>query len=187
MAHVTGLCVLHGIRHHHGFAAELLPRSSEQDTVFVRALHARAIMSNVVPDISAAEEFPYCIWYPDTASENTYRQLARRYPQMRYQVGRACAVAGYKDLYSELDLLPDVAISEEARDSVMRSRRHRVDDGHSSSGSQDIFDQIVRQPVRWQVMNDYTRSVDLDCPKPASYGLNGDTSVLSILELKRDF
>lgn len=187
MAHVTGLCVLRGIRHHNGFAAELLPRSSEQDPVFARALHARAIMSNEIPDISAAEEFPYCIWYPDTASEDTYRQLARRYPQMRYQVGRACAVAGYKDLYSELDLLPDVAIAEEARDSVMRSRRRQVDDGGSSTGSQDIFDQIVRQPIRWQVMNDYTRSVNIDCPKPASYGLNGDTSVLSILELKRDF
>lgn len=187
MAHVTALCVLRGIRHHHGFAAELLPRSSEQDPVFARALHARAIMSNKIPDISAAEEFPYCIWYPDIASEDTYRQLARRYPQMRYQVGRACAVAGYKDLYSELDLLPDVSIAEEARDKVMRSRRHGVDEGRSSNGSQDIFDQIVRHPVRWQVMNDYMRSVDLDCPKPASYGLNGDTSVLSVLELKRDF
>lgn len=188
MAHVTGLCVLRGIRNHHGFAAELLPRSSEQDPVFARALHARAIMSNEIPDISAAEEFPYCIWYPDTASKDTYRQLARRYPQMRYQVGRACAVAGYKDLYSELDLLPDVAIAEEARDSVMRSRRRRVDDCcRSSSGSQDIFDQIVRHPVRWQVMNDYLRSVDLDCPKPASCGLNGDTAVVSSLELKRHF
>lgn len=187
MAHVTALCVLRGIRHHHGFAAESLPRSSEQDPVFARTLHARAIMSNEIPDISVAEELPYCIWYPDVASEDTYRQLARRYPQMRYHIGRACAVAGYKDLYSELDLLPDVAIAEEARDSVMRSRRRRLDDDRSSSGSQDIFDQIVRHPVRWQVMNDYTRSVNLDCPKPASYGLNGDTSVLSTLELKRDF
>jgi hypothetical protein len=33
---------------------------------------------------------------------------------MRYQVGRACAAAGYFDLYKELDLLPDVSIAEEA-------------------------------------------------------------------------
>ncbi|KAL2286449.1 hypothetical protein FJTKL_06820 [Diaporthe vaccinii] len=97
MAHVTGLCVLRGIRHHDGFAAELLPGSAEHDPVFARTLHARAIMSNNIPDIPAAEEFPHCIWYPDVASEDSYRQLARRYPQMRYQVGRACAVAGYKE------------------------------------------------------------------------------------------
>lgn len=188
MSHVTGLCVLRGIRHHHGFAAELLPGSAELDPAFARALHARAIMSNKIPDIPAAEEFPYCIWYPDVASEDRCRQLASRYPQMRYQVGRACAVAGYKDLYSELDLLPDVAIAEEAQDRVMRSRRHGGGgEGRCSNASQDIFDQIVRHPVRWQVMNDCLRSVDLDCPKAASYGLNGDTAVVSTLELKRDF
>ncbi|KAL1879293.1 hypothetical protein Daus18300_001873 [Diaporthe australafricana] len=187
MSHVTGLCVLRGIRHHHGFAAELLLGSAAQDHVFARALHARAIMSNEIPDISAANEFPYCIWYPDTATEDTYRQLARRYPQMRYQVGRACAVAGYKDLYSELDLLPDVSIAEEARDSVMRSRSHVYDEGRSSNASQEIFDQIVRHPVRWQVMDDYVRSVNLECPKPARYGLNGDTAVFSTLDLRRDF
>lgn len=187
MSHVTGLCVLRGIRHRHGFAAELLPGSAEQDPAFARALHAQAIMSNSIPDISAAEEFPYCIWYPDTATEDTYRQLARRYPQMRYQVGRACAVAGFKDLYSELDLLPDVSIAEEARDSVLRGRSQGGEDDHNINGSQEIFDQIVRQPVRWQVMDDYTRSVNLDSPKPARYGLNGDTAIFSTLELRRDF
>lgn len=187
MSHVTGLCVLRGIRHRHGFAAELLPGSAEQDPAFARALHARAIMSNEVPDISAAEEFPYCIWYPDTATEDTYRQLARRYPQMRYQVGRACAVAGFKDLYSELDLLPDVSIAEEARDSVMRHRSQGGDEDRNSNASQDIFNQIVSQPVRWQVMNDYTRSIDMESPKPAKCGLNGDTAVFSTLELRRHF
>ncbi|KAK7702387.1 hypothetical protein SLS64_009679 [Diaporthe eres] len=187
MAHVTGLCVLRGIRHHDGFGAELLPGSAGQDPVFARALHARAILSNRIPDISAAEEFPYCIWHPDVASEDTYRQLARRYPQMRYQVGRACAVAGYKDLYSELDLLPDVAIAEEAQDSVMRSRRRGGGEGRCSRASQDIFDQIVRHAVRWQVMNDCLRSVALEFPKAAIHGLNGDTAVVSTLELKRNF
>lgn len=35
---------------------------------------------------------------------------------MQYQVERACAAGGYTSLYLELDLLPDVAIAEEARD-----------------------------------------------------------------------
>jgi hypothetical protein len=188
LSHVTRLCVLRGIRHHHGFAADLLREPAELDPLFARALHARAIMSNEIPEISAADEFPYCIWYPDIATEKTYRQLAKRYPQMRYQVGRACAVAGYKDLYSELALLPDVSIAEEARDSV-RQGRDRGGDGASNNmnGSQEIFNEIARQPMLWQVMDDYGRRVELDSPKHALHGLNGDTAVFSTLELRRDF
>lgn len=106
---------------------------------------------------------PYCIWYPDVASEDTYRQLASRYPLMRYAVGRACAVAGYTDLYLALNLRPEVSIAEEARD----------------AGSDPIFNHIMAQPVRYRIMDDYYRKVDLD-----SYlvgPLNGDTCVLSVL------
>lgn len=144
-------------------------------------------MSNEIPEISTAEEYPYCIWYPDIATEETYREIAKCYPQMRYQVGRACAVAGYAGLYSELDLLPDVSIAEEARDKVIRNQLHRGSGTDNRNGSQEIFNQIVSQPVRWQVMDDYARSVDLASPKPARYGLNGDTAVFSTLKLRRDF
>jgi hypothetical protein len=66
-------------------------------------------MSGVIPDgMENPDVQPYCIWHPDIAQEQTYRELVRRYPTMRYQVGRACAAAGYADLYHELDLLPDV-------------------------------------------------------------------------------
>ncbi|QPH06474.1 hypothetical protein C2857_004976 [Epichloe festucae Fl1] len=168
--HVTRLCVLRGIRHHPGFATELrnLPRYPE----FTRALNARDIMINVIPDMSNPEEYPYCIWYPDTASEDTYRSLVARYPQMRYNVGRACAVAGYAELYHELGLLPDISIAEEARD---------------KSQCPAILEHIQKQPVRWLVMDDYTRSVNLDQPVPARYGLNGDTAVKSSLDYKRRF
>lgn len=43
---VTRLCVIHGIRHHYGFAQELRGVTSE----FTRALNARDIMSNVIPE-----------------------------------------------------------------------------------------------------------------------------------------
>ncbi|KFA55699.1 hypothetical protein S40293_05271 [Stachybotrys chartarum IBT 40293] len=89
-------------------------------------------MSNHIPDPGAhSEELPYCIWYPEVASEDTYRQLANRYPQMIYQVARGCAVAGYADLYLELkDVLPEMAVAEEARD----------------AGSDAIFRHIMKQP-----------------------------------------
>lgn len=48
-------------------------------------------------------------------SQETCRRLVARYPQMKYQVGRVCAVAGY-DIYHELDLLSKVAIVEDARE-----------------------------------------------------------------------
>jgi hypothetical protein len=72
-------------------------------------------MSNVNPaDIDSPYEYPYCIWHPDVALENTYREVAAKYPDLRHQVGRACAVACYTHLYLELDRLPDVSIDEEA-------------------------------------------------------------------------
>jgi hypothetical protein len=187
LSHVVKLCILRGIRHRHGFATELRDAAPDHAS-FRRTLNARAIMSNVIPDMDMADDassVPYCIWYPDVASEDTYRELARRYPQMCYQVGRACAVAGYSGLYKELDLLPDISTAEEAQDSVMRSRRKNGDEG--SRGSADILRHIVRQPVRWQVMNDYTRKVEADKPLLARHGLNGDTAVVSTLQLKRSF
>ena len=110
----TRLSVIRGIRYHMGFGTELrnLPNHPE----FTRALNARSIMSNIIPDINTLEEFPYCIWHPDLATETTYHELAKRYRILRYDIARACAVAGYYDLYRELQLLPEISIAEEARD-----------------------------------------------------------------------
>lgn len=161
--------LVHGIRHHETFA-----KSSEVTDIckiydrYARARNARLIMSNTIPDMAYQAVVSYCIWYPDVATEDTYRKLYRRYPEMRYHIGRACAVAGYGELYNELDLLPDVSIAEEARD----------------NGKIDIFEHIMSQSVRYAVMNDYQRSVDLQNPRPGAY-LNGDTAVRSSLELHR--
>lgn len=59
---------------------------------------------------------PYCIWYPAFASEETYCQVAKRFPSMRYQVGRVWSPAGLVSLCTELELLPDGSIAEEARE-----------------------------------------------------------------------
>ncbi|KAL4971452.1 hypothetical protein BDW66DRAFT_163694 [Aspergillus desertorum] len=138
-----------------------------QNDAINRALNARSIMSNLVPDIDDPSDMPYCIWYPHVATEETYRQLAARYPEMQYQVGRACAVAGYVNLYKELDLLPDVHIAEEARD----------------NGCDEIITLVMGQPARYDVMNDYTRTVNHANPPAAR--LNGDTAVRSTLDIKR--
>lgn len=111
---LSRLCIIRGMRYHTGFAKELHGTLPE----FTRALNARAIMSNTIPgmDNSLDEETPYRIWHPEVASESTYRCLVQRYPHMACQVARACAVAGYTDLYLELDIviLPDAHIAEEA-------------------------------------------------------------------------
>jgi hypothetical protein len=161
------LCVIRGIRYHTDFAKDLYGNLPE----FTRALNARMIMSNVIPDMDDApeDEIPYCIWHPDVASQSTYRRLVQRFPQMAYQVARACAVAGYTDLYLELDVLPDVHVAEEARE----------------CGSTAIFSHIMAAPIRYTVMNDYTRTVDRSSAKPAD--LNGDTSVRWMLDVKQEF
>lgn len=148
---------------------------------FVRARNARLIMSNQIP---TAEELgvtgetvdgdpettrlPYCIWHPEFATENTYRDLAFRYPSMRYQVGRACAAAGLDQLYDKLGLLPDVSIAEEARES-------------KAPGGRRIYEKIMSAPFRYAIMNDYKRSINALNPKSPAF-LNGDTNVLHTLE-----
>jgi hypothetical protein len=78
-------------------------------------------------------------------------------------------VGGYLSLFLELDLLPDVSIAEEAREATTGS-------GAGSEGSSAIFEHIMSQPVRYAVMNDYKRTVDLDRPCAGAL-LNGDTAV----------
>ncbi|KAK3080004.1 hypothetical protein LTS18_003370 [Coniosporium uncinatum] len=127
-------------------------------------------MSNIIPEIREPNEFPYCFWHPVVASEETYRKLAKRYPQLRYLVGRACAVAGYTDLYQELDLLPEVSIAEEARESDVLGAA--------------IYRQIMSSKTKYAVLDDYTRTINEHSPRVAH--LNGDTCVRSYLDAKQE-
>lgn len=170
------ICVIRGIRHNLDFAnrdaIKHICAPSGRDAIFTRARNARLIMSDIIPDMENEDVQPYCIWYPDVATEDTYRLLASRYPSMRYHVGRACAVAGYSDLFKELGLLPEVSICEEARES-------------KAEGSKVIYNRILSQPVRYAVMNDYERSVNETEPKPGAH-LNGDTATVSCLRVTQD-
>lgn len=178
-------CVIRGIRLDYAFAmsravANLCSRYPD----VARARNARLIMSNMIPgsdvmsgvvpqdeESARSSSTPYCIWYPDMASEETYRELARRYPSMRYQVGRACAAAGLDELYRELDLLPDVCIAEEARENKTR-------------GGRASYDSIMSSRARYAVMDDYSLTVNLVSPRYPAF-LNGDTDVLWKLARRR--
>ncbi|CAG8981775.1 hypothetical protein HYALB_00004717 [Hymenoscyphus albidus] len=154
-------CVVRGIRHHYAFAkSPEVIRLCEETAVsfpkFSRARNARLIMSNEIPDAMAPSAQPYCIWHPDLASEETYREVAKKHPALRYQVGRACAVAGFLDLYHELGLLPDVSMAEEARESKMGGENSRA-----------IYESIMSAPCRYAPVS------------PAF--LNGDTTCYSDL------
>ncbi|CAG8885870.1 unnamed protein product [Penicillium egyptiacum] len=157
-------CVIRGIRYHHGFGTELRGLLPE----FNRALNARSL-GNEIPDMNPEwpEEFPYCIWHPETASEAAYRKLAKCYPHMKYLVGRACAVAGYTDLFHELDLLPECHIAEEARES-----------GHMA-----IYDAIMKATVKYNAMNHHTR--EIFTPVPGN--LNGDMAIRSYFDIRFSF
>ncbi|KAL4864228.1 hypothetical protein BDV12DRAFT_176499 [Aspergillus spectabilis] len=166
----TRLCLVRGIRYNDGFAPELanVPELPE----ITRAINARAIMSNRVPEMHIPEEFPYCFWHPDIPTQTTLRHLLDQYPDnllLRYQVGRACAVGGYTSLYQELELLPEVAIAEEARDNKTS--------GHG------IYELIMQAPIRYSYMDDYNLCLR-DRPI-ADACLNGDTCVRSVLSKKQ--
>ncbi|KAF2965776.1 hypothetical protein GQX73_g7800 [Xylaria multiplex] len=176
---VLRLCVIRGIRHHDGFGRELRNNGSLPShmlAALLRALNARDIMSNRVPFMTHPDQFPYCIWYPQVASEDTYRRLAKQYPSMRYPVGRACAVAGYTGLFHELELLPDVSIADEARDNL----------ASNGGASHAIYEAIISSPIRYAILNDYTRTVYTGDPsKRIVVGLNDNTAVLSSLKTGR--
>ncbi|KAF6787627.1 hypothetical protein CMUS01_16438 [Colletotrichum musicola] len=160
---LTRLCVVRGIRFHPDFCFGPAAVLRGSLPLFTRALNARAIMSNQVPDMdpNRPEEMPYCIWYPELPSADTLRELVRRFPDMAYQAGRACAIAGHTELYRELahHILPEVAIAEEARE----------------SGHLEIFNLIMDASCRYKVFDDYNRSMNTTSPKPAC--LNADTAV----------
>lgn len=164
--------VIHGIRHHLSFA-QLPPVvalcQQPEYTALARARHARLIMSNIVPEMGDDAVLPYCIWHPETATEETYRNVAKMYPHLKYSVARACAVAGYTRLYRELDVLPEVAVAEEAQ---------------ASERGGEIFKLIMAQPVRYAVMNDYENKIQRT-PRPGAF-LNGDTAVASVLRLRSE-
>lgn len=154
--------VIRGIRHHPGFGQDLCGVTPE----FTCALNARDIMSGIIPTMSEPDEFPYCIWHPDVPGEDTLRALVQGYPQMLYHAARACAVAGYIDLFEELDPLPEVHIAEEAS---YFSAEKRI------KGSQEIYERIISKQVKFAIMNDYTRTVDMTNLQIAS--LNSNTAL----------
>ncbi|KAL0944939.1 uncharacterized protein CTRU02_202826 [Colletotrichum truncatum] len=161
---VVRASLIRGIRLHYAFAtSDEIVKLSTKDSQVARARNARLIMSNRIPETILQEQQPYCIWHPQIATKETYRELVQRYPQMRYQVGRACAAAGYSDLYQELDLLPDVTIAEEARES-------------GTDGGRLIYEAIMSSPCRYPVMDDDIRTIQLDVQLPPAFS-NGDTEV----------
>lgn len=172
---VVRLALVAGIRKNVALARlpelqELCDHDAEQ-MVFARARNARLIMSNQVPEedmIRDEQARPYCIWHPDVATEQAYRALVDWYPEMKYQAARACAVAGYADLYRELDVLPDISVAEEARGNT------------KSPGAQKIYESIMATPTRYNVMDDYTLTISAS-PRPGAQ-LNADTALVSSLK-----
>lgn len=161
---LSRLCVMRGIRYHHGFGLELRGLSM----ILTRSLNARDIMRNIIPnDLDSQDYIPYCIWHLEVATQDTCRQLVRHYPYMAYQVGRACAVAGYTQLYHELGILSNVHIAEEARE----------------CSSLDICYAFMSQPVRYDVINDCERRLEMEDPQPAHF--NGDMVVYWMLDVKQ--
>ncbi|KAJ5113556.1 hypothetical protein N7456_002090 [Penicillium angulare] len=170
---MTRFCIIRGIRYHHGFAQELRGLAPE----FTRALNARDIMSGIIPTISSPEEIPYCIWHPDIPDTKTLRALVKHYPEMLYHAARACAVAGYIELYKELNPLPEVHIAEEASFAFAEKRNNH-------EGAQKIYELIMSQQIKFEIMNDYNRSVDIGNPRISC--LNGDTATYSSLQGGRE-
>ena len=133
-------------------------------------------MSGIIPSMSTPEEVPYCFWYPDIPKEETLRELLQQYPDMVYQVARVCAVAGYLDLYKDLDILPEVHIAEEAGYAAIQ---------RNNKSCREIYNLIISQPIKFEIMDDYARTVNTADRRIAC--LNGDTAVYSSLAVRTKY
>lgn len=107
--HVAIHFLVRGIRYHNAFALKLQKQQEESTdanrfrALVWRALNARAIMSNRIPDMGDGEEndFPYCFWHPQVPSEATLRQLLCRYPSTKSEVPGGpgmCGSRAYRSL-----------------------------------------------------------------------------------------
>ncbi|RLL96981.1 hypothetical protein CFD26_106832 [Aspergillus turcosus] len=154
------LCVVRGIRYHPGFATELgglLPQ-------FTRALNARDIMSDYIPEMSGPDEFPYCIWHPETAKEETYWALASRYPQMKYlwEIYEAIMAADLR--YNAMDdykrtVFPKPVPGYLNADTAVRSyldvkTKFRKPPSDSDSDEWGLFDNFLREPGIFDIAED---------------------------------
>jgi hypothetical protein len=80
-------------------AVEKLCASDPQSA---RARNARPIMSDEIPPqdyLKNPEYLPYCIWYPDIASEETYRTISHHIASITCATPPDCAATGYINLY----------------------------------------------------------------------------------------
>ncbi|CEJ89745.1 hypothetical protein VHEMI05570 [[Torrubiella] hemipterigena] len=156
---IPRLCFIYALRHCKGYIDDaavarrcLSSNDDSEDAAFLRTYYAHCIMNNNIPDIdtSKPKTLPYCIWYPDLAKESTYREVAERYPQLKYHVARACAIAGYTSLYRELDILPEIAVAEEARESPAGAEIWQL--------LKDKPDTATLNEFQWRIGHDAIRS-----------------------------
>ncbi|KAL6230844.1 hypothetical protein BDW75DRAFT_57515 [Aspergillus navahoensis] len=107
---------------------------------------------------SKPDTAPDCIWYPTLASPGTYRELAKRMPQMAGRVARACIVGNFERTYRDLpDFKPTEPMMREAmegcnpfflEDLRRRAVEHGIDPYSSSDDHRyacDVIYPTVRQ------------------------------------------
>lgn len=124
MSHNLIDCIVYGVYRDLDFARWCM--NVVTNDRILAAVSAKLIMNN---DLSYVHDNVYCIWYPETASEATYRQLATDHPRLIPLVARSCCVAGYIDLLKELDYPPEVhciadASTPEVKAFMLRTTPH---------------------------------------------------------------
>ncbi|KAK4126630.1 hypothetical protein N657DRAFT_679516 [Parathielavia appendiculata] len=69
---------------------------------------------------------PYCVWYPGLATEDTYRELARRFPALPYQVGLSIAEKARESGNDGSTAIFEHTMSQPTRHAVMDDYRRTV-------------------------------------------------------------
>lgn len=100
-------------------------------------ISSRFIMSN---DLSYVRPDARCIWYPEQATEQTYRELYNMNAGFSHQIAKACIIAGYNTLLVSMNIRVTTSLIMEACFiGNVRALRHLLDIGTETYNMDDIF------------------------------------------------
>ena len=136
-------CILRGIYKNLSFAYWC--KDNIEKEFIQEAVSSKLIMND---DLSFVRGDIYCIWYPQIASEETYEKLVKMREDLKYGVARACAIAGYTDLYRSLNVLPEIHVLHEALEAENCDIvKNILSDGRLYSAMDDDYGMYLDEPV----------------------------------------
>ena len=145
---VEKYCIIHGCYFHLEFAQWCKDNMMGVDLSIDIAISGKLIMNN---NLSYVISQVYCIWYPDSPSEDTCLKLYEQHPFLKYQIARVCVHYGYNKLFKKLDILPEEGLLTIAENTKNQELIDYINNSKEQKGLWRILSDTygtIKSPVR---------------------------------------